>query len=67
MNLKVLFVVFLCLFNASIILSIVSPVVSTTQEPRLADSAFTRFTGYSTNNGAEPDGDGDPVGGGWPK
>lgn len=66
MNLKVLFVIFLCLLSASMICNVAIPTVKATEEWHFEGFTLSGSIGYLTNNGTEPNG-GDPIGGGWPQ
>lgn len=61
MNLKILFVVFLCLLSSPMICDVTMSTVKATEKPTLS-----RAIDFATNNGTEPEG-GDERGGGWPK
>lgn len=66
MNLKVLFVMFLCLFSASIICSTAMTILNEPEEWNRIGLTRTGDIGYLINNGIEPAGD--PIGGGgWPR
>lgn len=65
MNLKVLFVMFLCLFSASIICSTAMTMLNEPEEWNRIGLTRTGDIDYLINNRIEPAGD--PVGGGnWP-
>ena len=66
MNLKVLFVVFLCLFSASIICNVAMTMLNAAEG--WSCEAFTHavHTGYLTTLGFEPTGDPIIGDGGWP-
>jgi len=64
MNLKVLFLVFLCLFTASIISNVSMIIRNAAEGCSCRASTNAVHTGYLTVNGTEPAGD--PTGGGWP-
>jgi hypothetical protein len=66
LNLKVLFVAFLCLFSAAIICNVAMTMVNAADA--WSCKAFTHAvrTGYLSTNGAEPTGDPIGGGGGWP-
>jgi len=65
LNLKVLFVMFLCLFSASIICNAAMVTVNAAEESSCKACTHVVHTGYLTNNGADPM-IGDGTGGGWP-
>lgn len=65
MNLKFLFVMFLCLFSASIICSTAMTMLNEPEEWNRIGFTRTGDIGYLINNRTEPMGD--PIGGGgWP-
>lgn len=65
MNLKVLFVMFLCLFSASIICSTAMTILNEPEEWNRIGLTRTGDIGYVINNRIESAGD--PIGGGgWP-
>lgn len=67
MNLKVLFLAFLCLFSASIICNIAMVMQNAAEACSYRAFTNTEHNGYITINGTEPAG-GDPIpGGDWPK
>ena len=66
MNLKVLFVVFLCLFSASVICNAAMVMLNVPEEWSCEAARGVVHAGYLINNGTEPTA-GDPIGGGsWP-
>jgi hypothetical protein len=65
LNLKVLFIVFLCLFSASIICNTAAASLDTVQEWSCEAFTCTAHAGHVTINRTEPAA-GDPIGGGWP-
>lgn len=66
MNLKVLFVAFLCLFSASVICNVTSVTLNTPQRPSCRAFVHAVHRRYLITNGTEPTGD--PIGGGgWPR
>jgi hypothetical protein len=65
MNLKVLSLVFLCLFSASIICNVSTIMLKAAESCTCRASTNSVHTAYITINGTEPAGD--PIdGGGWP-
>jgi hypothetical protein len=64
-NLKVLFIAFLCLFSAAIICNVAMTMVNAADG--WSDNALTQavHTGYLRTNRIEPSGD-PLIGGGWP-
>jgi len=65
LNLKVLFVMFLCLFSASIICNTAMTMMNESEEWNWIGLTRTGDIGYLINNRIEPAGD--PIGGGgWP-
>jgi len=66
LNLKVLFVMFLCLFSASIICSTAMTMLNEPEEWSWKEFTHAVHIGYLRNNRIEPAGD--PIGGGgWPR
>jgi len=65
LNLKVLFVVFLCLFSVSILCNTAVATLDTVQEWSCEAFTYTAHTSHLTINGTGPT-SGDPIGGGWP-
>lgn len=65
MNLKVLFIVFLCFFSVSIICNAAMVMLNEPEEWSWKELTHAGHIGYLINNGTEPAGD--PIGGGgWP-
>jgi hypothetical protein len=65
LNLKVLFLVFLCLFSASIICNMAVTTPDTAQEQSGKALTYAVLPDDITINRTEPV-SGDPIGGGWP-
>ena len=65
MNLKVLFIVFLCFLSLSLVSNVAMVVVNVTEEGIFKASTDMLPTSYPANNGTDPM-YGDPVGPGWP-
>jgi hypothetical protein len=67
-NLKILLVAFLCMFSASIICNIATPIVIAASGLGFEGSKSLKSGNCLITNGTTTDGDGgDPIGGGWPK
>lgn len=66
MNFKVLFLVFLCLFSASIICNVAMVMLNAAETCTCRASTNAVHTGYLAVNGTESQ-MGDPGDGGWPK
>jgi len=64
LNLRVLFLVFLCFFGVSIISNAAATTVKAATEPSYEAFADMAPSTYSMSNGTEPAGD--PGGPGWP-
>lgn len=67
MNLKVLFFIFLCLSSTSIIYNVAMVTLNSAEGWNCKTSRRVVRADYILTNGTEPEGGGDPIGGGdWP-